>query len=959
MKNKILGISVCMLLIATVLSATATMTNNENYIMTSAECIDPMQQTVSSGGSMLNWLEETELLASDGDPDDGFGYSVSMDGDYVIVGAYDDDDIGYNSGSAYIFKRDGTTWTEEAKLLPSDGQYRERFGYSVSIDGDYVIIGANNDDDNGEDSGSAYIFKRDGTTWIEQAKLLPSDGATENQFGISVSIDGDYAIIGAYRDDDNGEWSGSAYVFKRDGTTWTQQTKLLPSDGATENQFGISVSIDGEYAIIGSDTDDSNGATSGSAYIFKRDGTTWNEQAKLLASDGENLERFGYSVSIDGDYVIIGAIWDHESGVVPGSAYVFKRDGANWVEQAKLSPSDGEDLGYFGCSVSISGNCAVVGASRLLESKTGSAYIFKRIGTYWYEETKLIPSNGKIEDRFGCSVSIDGDYAIVGAYENDDNSGEQTGSSFIFKRSGNNEPPAAPNIDGPNGEPGTFYDYTFTSIDPDGDEIAKYIVTWGDYEYGEPIMGPFASGEESSAYHAWAEEGTYVVTARAIDSNGLIGSIGSLSVTMPVVVVKSKKSLYQTIPTQPYIPKILEEIIEPDPIGEPIFEGIIITVDDDRVECPDADYTSIQDAIDDSVWCGSGGWEKIVVYPGTYYEDIEIIGDGKNWAVIESVAGPETTIIHGSSNTYTVKIESNWVHITGFTIMNGGEYYSGIQTDFGTEINNCVIKDCLGNGITGNNANIRDCIIKDCSGDGITCGIFIYVNGCSIKDCSGNGITCGSNTDVKDSVIENNSMGIFIPEESDGCVIYHNAFYNNVVNAYDSMFYPYSRWGCNYWDDYVGQDMDGDNIGDILYTLGDYSWEFFPSMVTDDWPNIPADPVLILPSTEGGKPLIPFHCYFITSDLDGDSWFFRINWGDGEDNGWYYSSVGSLGVDHTYAKKGTYTIEVYVKDAAGRESWYYSCLEVGIGTDEVSQQSTSVFSTVSIQPSTPSNPFNR
>ena len=275
-----------------------------------------IEKTGAEDYMMTNWYERQKLVASDGAAIDYFGFSASMDGDYAIIGAYRDNDNGFNSGSAYIFTRSGTTWTQQAKLLASDGAAFDEFGCSVSIDGDYAIIGAYWDDDR----GAAYIFKRTGTSWAEEDKLVPASGYA---FGASVSIDGDYAIIGVPGDDDNGDSSGSAYVFKRDGTNWNEQDKLLALDGTEDDCFGWSVSIDGDYAIIGAPWGEDNGVFSGSAYVFKRDGTNWNEQDKLLASDGTDDDRFGNSVSINGDYAIIGAPWDEDNGYDSGSAYIF------------------------------------------------------------------------------------------------------------------------------------------------------------------------------------------------------------------------------------------------------------------------------------------------------------------------------------------------------------------------------------------------------------------------------------------------------------------------------------------------------------------------------------------------------------------------------------------------------------------------------------------------------------
>ena len=179
------------------------------------------------------------------------------------MGAQENDDNGTNSGSAYVFKRTGTSWAQEAKLLPADGAAFDQFGESVSISGDYAVVGAWADDDNGSSSGSDYVFKRSGTSWLQEAKLLPSDGAADDQFGISVSISGDYAVVGAQENDDNGSNSGSAYLFKRSGTSWAQGTKLLASDGAAADEFGRSVSISGDYAVVGAWRDNDNGTDAG------------------------------------------------------------------------------------------------------------------------------------------------------------------------------------------------------------------------------------------------------------------------------------------------------------------------------------------------------------------------------------------------------------------------------------------------------------------------------------------------------------------------------------------------------------------------------------------------------------------------------------------------------------------------------------------------------------------------
>jgi len=266
----------------------------------------------------------------------------------------------------------------EQKLLASDGSSYDYFGHSVAVSGDYAIIGAYQVSDNGSDSGSAYIFHYDGTSWIEQQKLLASDGAASDYFGQSVSISGNFAIVGAYQDDDKGSASGSAYIFYYDGSSWVEQQKLTASDGASSDQFGRSVSISEEHAIIGANGDDDNGSGSGSAYIFKYDGTSWGEQQKLTASDGVSADFFGVSVSISGDYAIVGAYYDDDKGSNSGSAYIFRYDGNSWSQVQKLLVSDGAANDYFGQTVCISGNNAIVGLERdnYNGSYSGASYIY-------------------------------------------------------------------------------------------------------------------------------------------------------------------------------------------------------------------------------------------------------------------------------------------------------------------------------------------------------------------------------------------------------------------------------------------------------------------------------------------------------------------------------------------------------------------------------------------------------
>ena len=337
--------------------------------------------TLATTTHAQTWTQATKALANDGQSSDYLGWCVDIDGDYAIVGAEMEDQKASDAGAAYVFVRSGTSWTQQAKLTASDGALEDRFGSSVAINGNYAVVGALSDDIGGQlNSGSAYVFVRSGTSWSQQAKLTTSDAERSDNFGWSASIDGDYALIGAYRDDNsNGTYAGSAYVFVRSGTSWSQQAKLLASDGAANDYLGWDVDIDGDYALVGAYLDDNSlGTNAGAAYVFVRSGTSWSQQAKLTASDGAASDAFGSSTSISGETIVIGAYMEDDKGTNAGAVYAYKRSGTSWSQQSKITASDGAASDMFGYSVAISGDYALMGA--YLEddkgSNAGAAYFY-------------------------------------------------------------------------------------------------------------------------------------------------------------------------------------------------------------------------------------------------------------------------------------------------------------------------------------------------------------------------------------------------------------------------------------------------------------------------------------------------------------------------------------------------------------------------------------------------------
>ena len=328
--------------------------------------------------SGTTWSEQQKLtgsgLSSSTEPQ--FGYGADISGNYAIVGAYEEDTDGTNAGGAYIFNFSGGTWTQQARIVSSDIAAGDVFGYAVGIDGDYAIVGAQSADPGGSsNAGASYIFKRSGTSWTQQVKLTASDAAAGDDFGRDVAIKGDYVIVGCY----SGE---AAYIFKKDtgAETWTQKAILTASDAGGTDYFADNVSMSGDYVIVGAKANDSS---KGAAYIFMKDtgAETWTQQAKLIASDAANSDQFGWSVSIDGDLAIVGSSNDDDGGSSSGSAYVFARDGTNWSQQVKLTASDAAASDVFGNSVAIDGDFVVVGA-RGDASGTGAAYIFQGVKSF-------------------------------------------------------------------------------------------------------------------------------------------------------------------------------------------------------------------------------------------------------------------------------------------------------------------------------------------------------------------------------------------------------------------------------------------------------------------------------------------------------------------------------------------------------------------------------------------------
>jgi len=397
------------------------------------------------------WLSDGNVTAgSDAAASDNFGTSVSVSGDTMVVGApYDDrSSSDTNEGSAYVFTRSSSgVWTQQQKLTASDASSYDRFGTSVSISGDTVVVGAPYDDTGGSDGGSAYVFTRSSSgVWTQQEKLTASDVYGRDYFGTSVSISGDTVVVGAPHDDDNGKSeSGSAYVFVRSSGVWSQQAKLTAeAESGEDDQFGRSVSVSGDTVVVGAPYDDNDGeSNSGSAYIFTRSSNVWSLMKQLTpgSQDAGDNNNFGSSVSIDADVVVIGVpkheeVRDQSNNVLydHGSAFVYVR-GSNgeWSREAKLFAKDAYWSSNFGSSVSAAGDSIIVGspAFDLDNYDEGKAYVFRRSGTKWVPVSEHTLSSVKTMDNFGYAVAITKNYAVVATPNVD-----KTNSSGVFGDTG-------------------------------------------------------------------------------------------------------------------------------------------------------------------------------------------------------------------------------------------------------------------------------------------------------------------------------------------------------------------------------------------------------------------------------------------------------------------------------------------------------------------------------------------
>ena len=352
----------------------------------------------------LSSPRETKLIPSGGIPHALFGYSVALSGDLALIGSEGEEegDKEISSGVSYVFRRSGGAWAQEAVIATPGAEESEDFNISVAVDGDVAVISSQADEEKGSFAGAALVFRRSGGLWEQEAKLTASDGSPDDFLGSSVAIDGNVIVVGAEGDDDKGNASGSAYVFRRTGGIWREEAKLVASDGRDFQDLGIRVALSGDVALIGA---------RGAAYVFRRSAGVWMEEATLVTPESGPAPPAIREVGLSGDVAVVSVPNDGGNGL----AYVFRHDAGVWTHEATLMAEAGANPDRV-LSIAVRGNLVILGTPLDEDgNKTGSVLVFAGSQGIWTRQAKLLPSDGERFGLFGWSVSTSRGRVLVGA----------------------------------------------------------------------------------------------------------------------------------------------------------------------------------------------------------------------------------------------------------------------------------------------------------------------------------------------------------------------------------------------------------------------------------------------------------------------------------------------------------------------------------------------------------------
>jgi hypothetical protein len=375
------------------------------------------------------------ILADDGKAGDSFGFSVAIDGTTALVGAHQADIDGViDAGATYVYVLGDNGWSQEAKLVVEPAFADDTLGGKVALKNDIAMLGVMRRDDKGKDSGAVVSFERESSTWKQHHIFTAPDAKPGDAFGQSIALTENHLIIGAPRNDALGVDSGAAYIYKRENDSWHYHTKIMASDGAAGDLFGISVAIDGNTILVGADLHDEKAENAGAVYVYVLDDNQWKQEAKLMASDGGKTDIFGVRVAISENTALVSARRDdiEELGVDAGSAYIFERVGSSWTQKVKLISPDGQADDRFGRGVALSTDTAIVSAMNhdANGTDTGAMYVYKKDTDGWRYTSKFVAKSSMSDDKFGWNVGLSNGVAIV-ATPNHDAQGQESGAVFI------------------------------------------------------------------------------------------------------------------------------------------------------------------------------------------------------------------------------------------------------------------------------------------------------------------------------------------------------------------------------------------------------------------------------------------------------------------------------------------------------------------------------------------------
>ncbi|MBN2412799.1 PKD domain-containing protein [candidate division KSB1 bacterium] len=453
---------------------------------------------------------EKRIYANDGILSDYFGHAVAADNDKVIVGAWGDDDKDNYTGAVYLFENDGGLWTQSHKFVPGDGNGDEYFGKAVAIEGNYVVVGAPEyEGQNVFGTGVVYIYEYNGSAWSEQ-KLIPADGSSGDGFGISVAISGDYILIGSFNHDLTGKAdAGAVYVYKKGADSWDFEKKItLDTDAAVGDNFGVSVALFEDRALIGAFKKDGPGNVQdmGAAYVFERDGVDWLFTRKLEPDESSASLNFGQSVSLYENYAVVGSPTNSQK--TTGHIYVFGYTGSVWNQEAKLVPADITGENWWGSSVAVENNMVIGGD--YINGDHGAVYIYQKNNSTWDYIQKITPTDAQTTggDKFGYSVALSSNKLFIGARDGLAREGgaeiEMAGAAYIYS---------------PTGPPPVVADFN-------ANVTAGFIpleVDFTDQSTGEPTTWEWDFGDHNSSTlqnptHIYTSPGVYNITLKVTNS---------------------------------------------------------------------------------------------------------------------------------------------------------------------------------------------------------------------------------------------------------------------------------------------------------------------------------------------------------------------------------------------------------------------------------------------------------